>query len=194
MLALDAQTIGAVSAIASAIAALVSLFSLWRAPHSAAQLAENLREKAEASAEKRRLKISIFTTLMSERATFFSRDAVRAFNLIDVAFNNALPVRNAWAQFFESLDDKNQVPEHAKTERLRALLSQMSIDIGLSDELRSDDLKRIYYPIALAEEQQLYAMQRAQSLKVLQGTPPSANAAAPQQVSSIFPPSPKRND
>jgi hypothetical protein len=188
---LDAAT---TAAIFSAIATLFAAIATWRGPRSAAALAEALRAKSEVSNEKRRMKLFVFTTLMQERAAYYSSEAVKAFNLIDVVFNESRKVRNAWSEFHAAMDSTNRIPEHAQQERFRILLSTMADDIGLTDQLRSDDLNRTYYPTALAEEEHVKSLQRKAAINQLtQNESPAANTAPSDgslSIASKFPPAP----
>jgi hypothetical protein len=181
-----------IAAVFSAIATALAAYATWQGPRSAAGLAEEMRRKAEQDSEKKRIKVNVFSTLMTERAVVYSAEAVRAFNLIDFVFNESRPVRDAWSDYFSSLDEKNGVPSHAKEEKFRRLLSVMASDIGLADELRMDDLSRVYYPTALAQEEHIRSLQRQQNLRDLQGkTSPAANTVMQNHtLTNIFPPTP----
>jgi hypothetical protein len=72
----------------SVVALIVSVANWW-APQRAARLAEALRQ-ANARTD---LKRSVFLTLMQQRATPFTEEAVQAFNAIDVVFVDAATVR-----------------------------------------------------------------------------------------------------
>lgn len=188
----NAPAVAAIAAIFSAIATGFAVLATWRGPVAAANLAEKMRQKAEVSNEKRRLKLYVFTTLLQERAAYYSLEAVRAFNLIDFVFNESRNVRRAWEDFLSALDPNNSVPEHAVKEKFRKLLSAIADDVGLADELRADDLNRIYYPTALLEEEHIKRLQREHTLRQLTAeTSPSANTAAPI-IASDFPPPPSK--
>src|ERR1700676_3565206 len=88
------------TAIFSAIATLFAAIATWSAPITAAKLAENLRRGSERDDERRRQKLSVFTTLMQERAQIHSESGVRALNVIDVVFNESREVREAWSELF----------------------------------------------------------------------------------------------
>jgi hypothetical protein len=170
---------------------LVVEAATWRAPIAAAKIAEQLRREAERSQERQKNKLHVFATLMQERAAIYSENGVRALNLIDVVFNDAREVREAWAELFLAFDTKHNVPPHAQEERLRKLLAAMANDIGLGDGLRIDDFGRVYFPTALAQDQLIRDMQRQQVIANLQAqsSSPSANTAPPQ--TSMWPPPPK---
>ena len=140
------------------IAALTTLtagfaaYATWRAPLSAAELAEKLRQSSDKTTERRRNKLHVFATLMQERASIASLDGVRALNLIDVVFHDCKEVREAWAELFLSYDPSRKFPPHVQEERLGKLLLAMATNLELGDQLRTDDFGRVYYPIALAND------------------------------------------
>ena len=160
----------------------------WRAPITAARLAEQLRRNAQQAEERRRQKVEVFTTLMQERAAIYSEEAVRALNVIDVVFNDARPVREAWAALIHALDPRQNVPVHAQQELIRQLLSSMAADLGMADQIRLDDLNRVYLPAPLAQERFIRDLERQQALARLQQGQPAANAALPQP--GTWPPPP----
>lgn len=178
-----------IAAFLSFLATGLAAFATWKAPLTAANLAESLRQQTERIAERRRMKLYVFSTLMQERAFLASTESVRALNLIDVIFHESAEVREAWAELFLSFDQSNNVPDHAKQERLRKLLRAMAIDIGVSDGLRLDDFGRVYYPNALAQEEAVRRLEREAALKRLQAdVSPTANTAP--SVATMWPPKP----
>jgi hypothetical protein len=182
------------SAILAAIAAIFSALAAWKGPIAAARLAEVMRRENDGAVERRKTKMFVFTTLMQDRITFYTPEAVRAFNLIDVVFSESRPVRDRWAEFFASLDPAKQMPEHEKQKRFRDLLSAMAQDLDLGDCLRLDDFERVYYPNALQEELNVQTLQRRAILKQLDGSSsPNANSTPSQIASQEFPPAPTRN-
>jgi hypothetical protein len=176
-------------AICSAIATGLAALATWRAPTAAAKLAESLRRDAERHDERQRQKLSVFATLMQERAQIYSDDGVRALNLIDVVFNESRGVREAWSELFLAFQ-MNPLVQHVIDERLRKLLGAIAKDIGLADELRNDDLGRVYYPNVKAQEQFIRDIQRQQILATLQGQGAAAASATGLQ-NSAWPPKPE---
>ena len=172
-----------IAAVASAIATAFAAFATWHAPRSAAKLAETLRRGAERSDQRQRYKLHLFATLMQERAAIYTENAVRVLNTIDVVFHDSRPVREAWAELF-LVFSMNPIPPHVLDERLRKLLIAMAQDIGLGDELRVDDIGRVYYPKALTEERSIKDIQRQQLLAALQGDTAAANTAIQTVTSS----------
>jgi hypothetical protein len=182
------ETIALLAAIFSAIATLLAAVATWRAPLAAAKLAEALRRDAEKHNERQRQKITIFATLMQERSEIYSDNAVRALNLIDVAFNDSREVREAWSELFFAFNMKPML-SHIADERLKKLLSAIAKDIGLADGLRFDDIARVYLPTIRAQERFIRDMQRQQALASLQGQP-AAGASAADEQSTVWPPEP----
>jgi hypothetical protein len=125
---------------------------------------------------------------MQERAQIHSENGVRALNQIDVVFNEAREVREAWAELYLAFEMKPLV-QHVIDERVRKLLAAIAKDVGLSDELRTDDLGRVYFPIVQAQDQFIKEMQRQQILKTLQDQNPSG-ASAPAVQNTLWPPKP----
>jgi hypothetical protein len=178
-----------IPAICSTIAAFLAAYATWRAPIAAAKMAETLRRDGEHAQERQKNKLALFTMLMQERAAIYSENGVRALNLIDVVFNDTREVREAWAELFMAFEPKNNIPTHVQDERLRKLLAVMAKDIGLADQLRIDDLDRVYFPTVLAQERLIRDIQRQQILARLQTqTLPATNTVTPQNTP--WPPKP----
>jgi hypothetical protein len=176
------------TAIFSAIATGLAALATWRAPRAAAQLAESLRRDAESHIERQRQKLQVFGLLMQERSQIYSENSVRALNLIDIVFNESRDVREAWSELYLAFQMKPYL-QHVVDERLRKLLGSIAKDIGLADELRNDDLGRVYVPIVQAQEQFIKDMQRQQILASLQGQN-AAEASTPALQSTLWPPKP----
>jgi hypothetical protein len=179
-----------IAAIASAIAAAAAAIATWRGPIAAARMADDLRQRSETEAEKRRFKLHVFASLMQERAEIYSPDAVRALNSIDIVFSDSSEVREAWSELYQVLTGQTEAPAHVIDERIRKLLRQMAIDLGLSDSLRLDDFARVYFPNALADESKLRRLQRQTHLAQLNGQ--SGDEANDQtSLDKKWPPKPK---
>jgi hypothetical protein len=182
------ETLTLLTAIFSAIATLFAVVATWYAPRGAAKLAESLRRDAERQGERHKLKVNVFVTLMQERSQIYSDKGVRALNLIDVVFNESRPVREAWSELFGAFNIR-PLQQYVIDERLRKLLSAIADDIGLAEQLRNDDLGRVYVPVIQQQERFIKDMQRQQILANLQGQ----NAAAADTTTSqniAWPPKP----
>lgn len=178
-----------IAAVASAIAATAAAVATWRGPLAAARMAESLRRNAESDAERRRFKLNIFASLMQERAEFYSSDAVRALNSIDIVFADNSAVRESWSELYQALTSNPLPPWHIIEERLRNLLRQMAADLGMSDSLRLDDFARVYDPTALVEERRIRDLQRKSHLAQLTGQADVAAGDTPQ-LTDKWPPKP----
>ena len=167
-------------------------YATWRAPRSAAELAEQLRQASEKEIERRRHKLQVFAMLMQDRNSFATRDGVRSLNLIDVIYHDCPAVREAWSELFLTFDAARGIPSHVQDERLRKLLLAMAVDLGLGNTIRTDDIGRAYYPNALAEEELVQRLERQAALARLQNKAPTATAdtAAPSPSPPNWPPRP----
>jgi hypothetical protein len=152
------------AAFLSFLATLFAAYATWRGPRSAAELAEQLRANSERDSERRRMKIQVFSTLLQERATIHSAESVRMLNSIDFVFSDSPRVRDAWADLYSTFLPTVPPPPQLRDEKIMSLLKEMVADLGLSDNLKVDDLKRTYYPTALARERELHDLQRDQAL------------------------------
>jgi hypothetical protein len=178
------------AASASAIAAIAAAVATWRGPLAAARMAETLRQKSADAHETKRVKHNILGTLMQERAEISTEDAVRALNLIDLAFFDSLEVRESWAELHLTLCASPYLG-HVVEERLRKLLRSMADDLGFSNKLRQDDFGRIYFPNAILEERNVRHLERTAALARLKGTSaPAANVAEVNDQSAKWPPKP----
>lgn len=181
-----------VAAFLSAVATGIAAWAAWKGPVAAARAAEDLRRSNDDIYERRRLKMWVFSTLMQERAYIASIDAVRALNLIDVVFRDATEVREAWANLFLAYATDSTVPRHVQEERLRLLLREMALDLGIANSLRGDDLGRVYYPQAIEEEERLRQMERKVALSRIQSQlNPTANTVVDSPAPVVWPPRPE---
>ena len=165
---MSAEMLSAVAALLSFLTTLGAAFATWSAPIAAARLTERLREAASNRNEQRRMRQLIFMTLMQERATYQSPEAVRALNLIDAAFIDQFDIRQAWAKLLESLEPRSRATELEKKDRLRALLQAMSASLGLEGRLTISDLDRVYAPSAASEGYRINVTQNRTTLRPMQ--------------------------
>jgi hypothetical protein len=176
------EAVSAVAAVASSISAIVALIVVWRAPIAAARYSEDLRVRSERQNEIRKQKYLIFSELMKARGVQITREAVAAFNLIDLVFVDSPKVKDAWAELYSAYGRFNSVHPSIIEEKLLNLLRTIAGDIGLSDELRSADFERYYYPQALAEEDRARALQQKSLIAQI----------SPKSAGSLFPPPPSK--
>jgi hypothetical protein len=163
----------------AAVVAIVSAWVAWKAPQVAARLAEDLRQTAARADMKR----WVFLTLMQQRATPFTEEAVRAFNMIDVVFVDAPTVREKWAMYLKSQDRREQLPPHERVKRLTELLAAMTTDIGLTG-VGATDLERSYFPDYVRRGIKIQDMTRAWQEQELDRAVAEASAnTTPQALS-----------
>jgi hypothetical protein len=132
------------------------------------------------------LKRWVFMTLMQQRATPYTLEAVQAFNVIDVVFGDAHSVRDKWAVYFKSMDVSQQVPDSMKRQQLTELLAAMAADLGLTG-IRYDDLTRSYSPEYVVRRIRIEIMHQTLQERDLQGVFSEASANTTPQVSSTSP-------
>jgi hypothetical protein len=143
-------------------------------------LALEMQRRLDAQRDTRTRKLSVFKTLMGNRATPLSPFFVQALNLIDIEFdaNNEKPVRDAWKvllDHFEELGTFNQsgtvAPAHV-LERTRSLTGALLLQMGKSLGYEFDEVqikKGGYYPFGLGNvEQEQHAIRRG-FLDLLEG-------------------------
>lgn len=177
------------AAFLSFIATLLAAIATWRGPRSAALLAEKIRHEKEASAEIRRMRMHVFSTLMQERATIASVDSVRMLNSIDFVFNDVQTVREAWAELYILFQTDGPPHPQLKEEKLRTLLKTMASSLGMSGNLKVNDLGRIYYPNALAIEDEIRRLKQEQALSSMRPQPAEQSVFG-QDMLNKFPPMP----
>lgn len=180
-----------IATLLSAIAAIFSAIATWQGPRSAAKLAERIRKDTEREVERRRMKLQVFSTLMQERATITSIQSVQMLNSIDFVFSDSSTVREAWADLYAQFGAPGGPHPQLQEEKLRVLLKMMGSDIGLSDTLKVDDIARIYYPNALAQQQELDMLQRDHALRSFRSQWSARQQEVEAPISDKFPPKPK---
>ena len=185
------EQLALLAAVFSAIATALAAIATWRAPITAAKLAETMRREAERADERRRQKLYVFSLLMQERAQIHSENGVRALNLVDVAFSESREVRDAWAELFSAFSLK-PLPPHVVSERLLKLLGAIAKDIGLANDLRSDDLNRVSFPVVQEQDQIIRNMQRQQTLaRLLAENAAGTSPASSSTPNTLWPPRPE---
>lgn len=147
------QIIAAVSTIWAVVATFASPF-----------ISSRLMSTFQMEQEKRRQKLWVFATLMQDRGSPVSNDAVRCYNLIDALFHDSRTVRDRWGIYFNSLCDQrlsnSNEGSRIREEKRNDLLSAMAVDLGLGDHFDSDDFSRVYMPRGIVEQQELALAQQ----------------------------------
>lgn len=170
------------TAIFSAAATALAALATWKAPRSAAALAESLRRDAERFDQIQKQKMTVFIVLMQERARIYSKDGVRALNSVDIVFSDSQEVRDSWSNLYNAFGMR-PIVDHVIHEHLHGLLTAIARDLGIADKLRAEDMERVYYPELFQQEESIRNMQRQQELGRLM----QQNAANP---AAAWPPKP----
>lgn len=133
--------------IAGLILSAVTIAAIYYGPISALKIQRKLDEERES----RNRKLSIFKTMMSNRATRMAPQYVQSLNMIDVEFtaNNEQEkaVRNAWRELLDLFVNFNKTPNATeKADDLNAaLLAAMGRSLGYDfDKVHLK--KGAYYP------------------------------------------------
>jgi len=183
-------------AAATLFAAVAAGASLWVAVLSPRRSAEEHAKLAEA-AERRRLKLWVFSSIMQDRPRLNSQETVRCLNLIDALYHDVPEVRDCWARLHHALSTGtvwDQAKDIEVKGRTNELLSAMAKYLGLAADLRAADFARVYYPANMVDQQELEYLQRQVAKRHLNQQlatpPPAAPAEAPPSPPPPAPPPP----
>ncbi len=102
-------------------------------------------------AKKKENKEKIFSVLMSKRYNIADMESVDALNMIDAVFYSDKKVREAWKKFKEATDLSDDKPDKTQiiSDKHLKLLETIAESIGYKD-IKWDDIKNYYYPVALS--------------------------------------------
>lgn len=138
----------AIAAIFTFLAAGAALTVAMKAPKKAAEWAETYRRQSEQAAERERLRMNLFVSLMKCRRQLLHQEALAALNLVDVAFSDVQPVREAYRSFHNATLEDPGSPEKI-IERYHTLIDKVADAVGMSGEIGIQDIQSGYYPTAL---------------------------------------------
>jgi hypothetical protein len=114
---------------------------------------------------------------MQERAEIFSKDAVKSLNSIDIIFRKSTEIREAWATLHDSLCSSPYNPQVVDANMI-SLLIKMASELGLAQELKFADFKRIYWPEVLVKERELRFLQQQDAIDRLANSPAANTISA----------------
>jgi hypothetical protein len=101
--------------------------------------------------EKKLKRFFIFSSLMSTRHLVAPSDEiVRALNMIDVVFCDEEKIRQLWREYFEMVHNPNTI--NLWNDKKLELLTEMAKVVGYKKSISMIDVKRVYYPVGLAED------------------------------------------
>ena len=119
--------------------------------------------------EKRRMRLFIFSSLMSTRHQLaHSDEIVRSLNMIDVVFSKKKKIRQLWREYFEML----HAPETMNlwNDKKLELITEMAKVVGYKKSITMMDVKRVYAPVGMAEDLQRAKELSDELLRVLRET------------------------
>jgi len=123
--------------------------------------------------EKRDQKLWIFNTLIATRHTPIVDENVRALNMIDVVFHDAIRVRDLWHEYFDMLCNEGLHNPNGWTQRQKKnleLITEMAKTLGYGAAITHLDIDRVYYPVGLGEQSQKAQEIAEELLRVLKSS------------------------
>jgi hypothetical protein len=142
--------IQAISSALTMLAALTALRIAAKAPHAAAQFAEQFRRESAAADQKQQLRMHVLLNLVKCRNEIMHHDARAAINMVDVAFEDVPGVVDARRLFIEA-SKRQPFDAVLMIERYHALIICVARAMGVSETLSGQDFRDGYYPEALGK-------------------------------------------
>lgn len=101
--------------------------------------------------EIKRIKVSIFETLMAHRYMISDKENVEALNKVEVVFHSDKDVRQAWKEFLDEADKgaANLVAGVNVNDKYLKLLEKIAESIGYK-KINWENIKHFYYPTGLS--------------------------------------------
>lgn len=116
---------------------------------------------------KKDAQLNVFLTLMANRkANPITREWVNSLNIIDVVFQDDKRVRQAWKEYFDSLNNKSPHFDSNNSYMLD-LLSEMALSLGYKD-LKQTEIDTFYNPQLFLDQNKMQNQLIAENLRVLQ--------------------------
>lgn len=113
---------------------------------------------------RRNARLDLFLRLMAYRKTSTEhREWVIALNQIDVVFQDNQKVRDAWRNYFDSLNPKSQHFENANS-FLLDMMSVIALSLGYNN-LKQTDIDRVYVPHLFLSERAMKDMIQSEYLR-----------------------------
>lgn len=112
-------------------------------------------------AKKQSQKLEILSILLSMRFQPLSPEAIRSLNLIDVVFCDDYKVREAWSNYFTSLNQNiTDITGNAyREEKKRDLILAMVEASGLKNKINTSDILRSYSPNGVTRQIELEGLE-----------------------------------
>lgn len=120
-------------------------------------------------ADKRKDKMRIFTTLMTDRLYPWSKEGVEALNCIDIVFADDKAVRLAWKDLKERYNVSELTPNqvvginHAQCRLLEAIANSL----GYRDKITWEDIQSPYVPVGLARQKEMQESYNTNMIQIM---------------------------
>ena len=133
---------------------------------------------------KRNAQMNVFLTLMANRkANPITREWVNSLNIIDVVFQDDKKVRQAWKEYFDSLNNKSPHFDSNNSYMLD-LLSEMALSLGYKD-LKQTEIDTFYNPQLFIDQNNLQNQILTENLRVLKHSKSCAESFSEEEFSII---------
>jgi hypothetical protein len=181
------------SVISTAFAAIATGFAAW-ATYRSPKITVETTALIQKQAERRHQRLHIFATIMQYRRYLYFEESVKALNMIDVVFHDNKEVRDAWKDLYSAYGDERLNTNEGgriKEDLVYNLLRAMANDLGFASDFNADDIRRIYYPMILANHHDLLYFEqdeRLRHLKMKLAARTTQNIAPPDKAEEPPPP------
>jgi hypothetical protein len=120
----------------------ITAFLAYYGPIRAVQVGRKLNDEQKKDDAKRHL----FLTLFAQRGSPINKAFVDSLNQIDIVFSDTPAVLQAWASYYQSVNQRDLVDSEKTWQLLRTdLLSEMAVSLGYR-QLKQTDILKHYIP------------------------------------------------
>lgn len=135
---------------------------------------------------KKDAQLRVFLTLMANRkANPITRDWVNSLNIIDVVFQENKRVRQAWKEYYDSLNNKSP---HFETNNsyMLDLLSEMALSLDYKD-LKQTEIDAFYNPQLFLNQNELQNQLISENLRVLKHSKNLSEPFTDDEYNQLYP-------
>lgn len=135
---------------------------------------------------KKDAQLNVFLTLMANRKSNpITKEWVDSLNIIDVVFQDDKKVRQAWKEYFDSLNNKSPHFDSNNSYMLD-LLSEMALSLGYKD-LKQTEIDTFYNPQLFLDQNKLQNQLLTENLRVLQRSKSCAESFTDEEYNKLYP-------
>ena len=148
---------------------IISIVAILLSPAVAVLISMRLQDRKE----RRQHKFSILNTLIATRHEPLSTEAVRALNMIDLAFYDETTVRQRWREYLEMLNNQglnNPSGWQQQGKKRIELITEMAKDLGYGKAITHLDVDRVYTPVGIVDQFTRNQELLSELLRVLKAT------------------------